>query len=123
MLIDTTRALPLDWKKDAFLPTNTTKIVSQLGANNCSAFYVRPLNNGDNTFFQIDNEIIATFSQVPTVNGYSGNFARGWNSGLNPASDVEIVKWLKLNHANKSDNVCIFDYSGHYLNSLNSAIK
>ena len=115
---DTSRVIPTDWERDQYLPLQTKSIVAQIQKNNCGAFYSRPSIPGDNTIFQIDNEVIASTFGIPTVNGYSGNFAKGWPTGLDAASDAQIISWFDFNEPQSENRICIFDQSGILQNVL-----
>jgi hypothetical protein len=115
---DTSRVIPTDWDRALYLPLQTESMVSQIEDNKCDSFYSRPDSIGDNTIFQIDNEVIASTFGVPTINGYSGNFAKGWPTGLDPATDEQIISWFSFNAFKKDARVCIFDQSGKLQNVL-----
>jgi len=118
LMWDTTRVIPTDWERDQYLPAQTNSILSQVSKNNCNSFYSRPNIAGDNTIFQIDNEVMASTLGIPTVNGYSGNFAKGWPTGLDPATDAQILTWFDINEWQIESRVCIFDQSGKFQNVL-----
>lgn len=109
---DTSRVIPTDWERSQYLPVQTQSVVNQIDKNNCDSFYSRPDALGDNTIFQIDIEVIASTFGIPTINGYSGNFAKGWPTGLDPATDAQIISWFEFNAYDKNSRICIFDQSG-----------
>lgn len=115
---DTSRVIPTDWERNQYLPVQAQSLVNQIKDNNCDSFYSRPDAIGDNTFFQIDNEVIASTFGIPTINGYSGNFAKGWPTGLDPAIDAQIISWFEFNAYDKNSRICIFDQSGKLQNVL-----
>ncbi len=115
---DTSRVIPTDWERNQYLPVQAQSMVEQIKENSCDSFYSRPDAIGDNTMFQIDNEVIASTFGIPTVNGYSGNFAKGWPTGLDPATDTQIIAWFGFNEHQDAARVCIFNQSGRLQNVL-----
>ena len=115
---DTSRMIPTDWERNQYLPAQAQSTMKQIKENNCDSFYSRPDAIGDNTMFQIDNEVIASTFGIPTVNGYSGNFAKGWPAGLDPATDSQIIAWFDFNEHQDQARVCIFNQSGALQNIL-----
>jgi hypothetical protein len=110
--------IPTDWERNQYLPVQAQSMVEQIKENSCDSFYSRPDAVGDNTMFQIDNEVIASTFGIPTVNGYSGNFAKGWRTGLDPATDSQIIAWFNFNQKQDATRVCIFNQSGILQNIL-----
>lgn len=115
---DTSRVIPTDWERDQYLPLQTKLVLAQIEKNNCGSFYSRPSTVGDNTITQIDNEVMASTFGIPTVNGYSGNFAKGWPTGLDAATDSQILTWLEFNESQSETRICIFNESGKLQNVL-----
>ena len=118
LIWDTSRVIPTDWERDQYLPLQTKLVLSQIEKNNCGSFYSRPSTVGDNTIFQIDNEVMASTFGIPTVNGYSGNFAKGWPTGLDAATDSQVLRWFDFNKSQSENRICIFDESGKLQNVL-----
>jgi hypothetical protein len=118
LMWDTSRVIPTDWERYQYLPSQTKLVLAQIEKNNCGSFYSRPSIVGDNTIIQIDNEVMASTFGIPTVNGYSGNFAKGWPTGLDAATDSQILTWFDFNESQNEIRICIFDESGKLQNVL-----
>ena len=70
-------------------------------------------SRGGDMIYQMDAYSIADHFGIPTINGYSGLFPKGWGKCRNPLSDqylTGIRKWILMHEL---DQVYSYDETGH----------
>ena len=83
------------------------QVKSQLAGKNCSVFFLTGIDESWKT--HLDAMWASLDTQIPTINGYSGNSPPAWpfEDPLTVSRD-RLESWLKL-HQVTTDRLCILD--------------
>ena len=112
LLLDFWRPTMARWDSNEFIRVEAIPIVSALKNNSCDAFFINPAKDDPEPWLtQVDAMAIGMVSNVPTVNGYSGNWPDGWPitpywGGATPES---VTTWIRENASNLNLRLCYFN--------------
>jgi len=112
LLFDFWRPTMARWDSNEFIRMEATPIVDSLKKNSCDTFFINPSKDDTAPWLtQVDAMAIGMVSNVPTVNGYSGNWPNGWPitpywGGATPES---VTTWILENSSNPNMRFCYFN--------------
>jgi hypothetical protein len=112
LLIDFWRPTMARWNSNEFIRDEAIPIVSALKNNSCDAFFINPAKGDPAPWLtQVDAMALGMVSNIPTVNGYSGNWPNGWPitpywGGATPES---VTTWIRENSSKSNLRFCYFN--------------
>ena len=112
LFLDSWRATPSSWTKAELLNQQNTKILNVIIEKGCNSFFVNPSKSDTTPWItQVDSMIISSLSNIPTVNGYSGNWPEGWpvKPYWGRAEVEEIKDWISSFPRNNDSNFCFIE--------------
>ena len=112
LLLDFWRPTMARWDSNEFIRVEAIPIASALKNNSCDAFFINPAKDDPAPWLtQVDAMALGMVSNIPTVNGYSGNWPNGWPitpywGGATPDS---VTTWIRENSSNSNLRFCYFN--------------
>jgi hypothetical protein len=112
ILLDVGRPTISRWSESEFINPATTHMIDSLSMNKCDAFFINPSkDNAAPWLTQIDAMTLSSVSDIPTVNGYSGNWPQGWP--ITPywggATVEATTRWIAQSSPRSNLIFCYYD--------------
>lgn len=112
ILLDVGRPTISRWSESEFINPATTHMIDSLSMNKCDAFFINPSqDNAAPWLTQIDAMTLSSVSDIPTVNGYSGNWPQGWP--ITPywggATKEATTRWIAQSSPTSNLTFCYYE--------------
>jgi len=112
LFFDSWRPMPSSWTKAELLDQQNTRIMREIIDEDCDSFFINPSESDVTPWItQVDSMIISSLSNIPTINGYSGNWPDGWpvKPYWGRAEVVDIKVWFSSFPKIDDRNFCFIE--------------